>query len=66
MIPRAAVLHSPESVIEAVTRSDWTLRETIDTVHVHCEPLPDAVPMDTGPITLHLVADDDCDVLISS
>lgn len=40
------------------------MRETIDAIHVHCEPLPDPVPVDTGPVTLHLIADDDCDILI--
>jgi hypothetical protein len=63
MIPRAAILHGPESVVEAVARCNWTLSDAIDTVHMHGKPLSNAMPVDTGAIILHFVVDDNCNVL---
>ena len=52
MVPSASILHSPESIVEFVTRSDWALGDTIHAIHVHCQPLPDAVPMHTCAVML--------------
>jgi hypothetical protein len=63
MIPRTPILHGSKSIIETVSRSDWTLSYAVDTVHVHRQPLSNPVPMNTGSIVRELVFDDDGDVL---
>jgi hypothetical protein len=63
MIPRTPILHGSPGIIETVPRSDGTLSQAIDAVHLHTQPLPNPVPMNTGAIALELVVDSDCDIL---
>ena len=63
MVPRTPILHGSPGIIETVPRSDWTLGYAIDAVHMHSQPLPNPVPMNTGAIVSELVVDDDRDVL---
>ena len=63
MIPCASILHCPEGVIETVSRRGRALSDTINTVHVHGQPLSNAVPMNAGSVVFELVVDDDSYVL---
>lgn len=63
MIPRTPILHGSKGIIETVPRSDRTLSYAVDAVHVHCQPLSNPVPMNTGSIVGEFVADDDGDIL---
>ena len=63
MVPRTPILHGSPRIIETVPRSDGTLSQAIDAVHVRSQPLSNPVPMNTGAIALELVVDGDCDIL---
>jgi hypothetical protein len=63
MVPRTPILHSSPGIIETVIRSDGTLSQAIDAVHVRSQPLPNPVPMNTGAIAVEFVVDGDCDIL---
>jgi hypothetical protein len=63
MVPRTPILHGCPGIIETVPRSDGTLSQAIDAVHVHSQPLPNPVPMNAGAIALEFVVDGDCDIL---
>ena len=64
MIPRTPVLHGSKGISETILRSDWTLSQAINAVILHCVPLPNPVPMNTGSIVLETVGDGDGDGLL--
>ena len=59
MIPCAPILHCPEGVIEAVTRCCRTLSDTINTIHVHGQPLSNAMPMNACSVMFEFIIYDD-------
>lgn len=63
MIPCAPILHRSKGVIETVSRRGRALSDTINTVHVHGQPLSNAVPVNVGTVVFELVVDDDSYVL---
>ena len=63
MVPRTPILHGSPGIIETVPRSDGTLSQAIDAVHLHTQPLPNSVPVNTGAVSLEFVVDGDCDIL---
>lgn len=64
VIPRAAILIGSPSVGKALPRRNWTLSDTIDSVHVHGLVLPDSVPVDTGAIAGQIVVNGNSDILL--
>ena len=63
MVPRTPILHGSPGISEIVPRSDGTLSQAIDAVHLHTQQLSNPVPMNTGAIALEVVVDGDCDIL---
>src|ERR1700712_5129028 len=63
MIPCAPILHCPEGVIKAVSRRGRALSDTINTVHVHGQPLSNAMPMNAGSVMFELVINDNSYIL---
>lgn len=63
MEPRTSILHGSEGIIETVLGSNWTLSYTIDAVHVHSEPLSNAVPVDASAVMSKMVVDYYCNIL---
>ena len=63
MVPRTPILHGSPGISEIVTRSDGTLSQAIDAVHLHTQPLSNSVPVNTGAVALELIVDGDCDIL---
>src|SRR3569833_3215732 len=55
VIPRRAILRGIEAVHEIVVGRNGTLCNPVDAVHVHGEPLADAMPMDAGTVMGKLV-----------
>lgn len=63
VVPCASVLHCPKGVIERVARCNGALSYAINAVHVHRLPLSNAMPVDTGPVMLQVVGNNNSDVL---
>lgn len=63
VIPCTSVLHRSKCVVEGVSWSNGTLGNTVNTVHVHCLPLSNTVPVDASAIVLQFVGDDDGNIL---
>ena len=61
VIPACAVLRDAEFVGEAVTRSDWTLRDTVNTVILESFVLTSAVEMDGCSVVSQVILDGDLD-----
>jgi hypothetical protein len=55
VIPRRSILSSLEDIVEAITRSDGTLRDAVDAIHIHGLVLSDSMPMNTGTILGHAI-----------
>lgn len=63
MVPRTPILHGFPGISETFPRSDWTLSNAIDTVHLHTQPLSNPMPMNSGAIVSEVVLDNDRDSL---
>lgn len=63
MIPRASVLRDVPCVGEGIKWCDRTLRDAVDTIHVHCLVLPDTVPVDARAVVCQIVDHGDTDNL---
>lgn len=37
VVPGASILRGLEAIDERISRSNWTLRHTVNTIHVHAE-----------------------------
>lgn len=57
------ILRGSPGIVERVSRSNWTLGDTIDAIHVRSQPLSDSMPVNAGAILAELVLDNDCDIL---
>lgn len=55
VIPRRSILSSLEDIVETITGRDRTLRDTVDTIHIHGLVLSDSMPVDTGTIFGHAI-----------
>lgn len=66
MVPATPILPRPPSVVEGAARSNWTLRNPIDAVHVRRVKLSDTMPVDACPIMLEMIRHDDGYRLLNS
>lgn len=57
VIPTCSVLSSTEKVHSALTRSNWTFGDSIDTIFSGCMPLTETMPMHTRSVVLHAILD---------
>jgi hypothetical protein len=55
VIPRSSILSSLKAISEALTRGNRTLRNAIDTIHIHGLILSNTVPVNAGAVTHHTV-----------
>lgn len=63
VVPRTSILHCPPGVDKLVFRSNGTLSDTIDTIHLHGLPLSNPMPVDACAIICKIVLDSNVDTL---
>lgn len=55
MVPRSSILRGFETVCEVLAWSNWTLSNSIYSVHVHGLVLADSMPVDACTILEHVI-----------